>query len=93
LCLRYQRGVDGARQLQRDWDSLAGLVDPERFGHVRSLLAQQERDACTWRDACVLYFQQFSGRPIPAGVEKAEHTLDYYKASQLHYFPGTPSGK
>jgi len=93
LCLRYQQGVDGARQLQRDWDSLAGLVDPERFGHVRSLLAQQERDACTWRDACLLYFQQFSGRPIPAGVEKAEHTIDYYKAAQLHYFPGTPSGK
>jgi alpha-glucuronidase len=93
LCLRYQRGVDGARQLQRDWDSLAGLVDPERFAHVRSLLAQQEEDARAWRDSCVLYFQTFSKRPIPAGVEPAEHPLEYYKAAQLHYFPGTPSGK
>jgi alpha-glucuronidase len=93
LCLKYQEGVDGARQLQRDWNSLAGLVDPERFAHVRSLLEQQERDACEWRDACLLYFQGFSGRPLPAGVEKPEHTLDYYKAAQLHYFPGTPSGK
>ncbi len=93
LCLRYQRGVDGARQLQRDWDSLAGLVDPERFAHVRSLLAQQEADARAWRDSCVLYFQTFSRRPVPAGVEPAEHPLGYYEAVQLHYFPGTPSGK
>jgi alpha-glucuronidase len=93
LCLRYQRGVDSARQLQRDWDSLAGLVDPERFAHVRSLLALQEEDARAWRDSCVLYFQTFSKSPIPAGVEPAEHTLEYYKAVQLHYFPGTPSGK
>jgi alpha-glucuronidase len=93
LCLRYQRGVDGARQLQRDWDSLAGLVDAERFAHVRSLLALQEEDARAWRDSCVLYFQTFSRRPIPAGVEPAEHPLEYYEAVQLHYFPGTPSGK
>jgi alpha-glucuronidase len=93
LCLRYQLGVDGVRHLERDWDSLAGLVDAERFAHVRTLLAQQERDACVWRDACTLYFQQFSKRPIPAGVEPAEHPLEFYEAIQLHYFPGTPSGK
>jgi alpha-glucuronidase len=93
LCLRYQQGVDGVRHLERDWDSLAGLVDAERFAHVRSLLKQQERDACAWRDACILYFQSFSKQPIPAGVEPAEHPLEYYEAIQLHYFPGTPSGK
>jgi alpha-glucuronidase len=93
LCLRYQRGVDGVRQLQRDWDSLAGLVDGERFAHVQALLRRQERDAREWRDACLLYFQQFSKRPLPGGVEPPEHTLDYYEAVQLHYVPGTPSGK
>jgi alpha-glucuronidase len=93
LCLRYQLGVDGARHLERDWDSLAGLVDAERFAHVRALLGQQEKDACAWRDACILYFQQFSKLPIPSGVEPAEHPLDYYEAGQLHYFPGTPSAK
>ena len=60
---------------------------------MRSLLALQEEDARAWRDSCVLYFQTFSKRPIPAGVEPAEHPLEYYKAAQLHYFPGTPSGK
>jgi len=93
LCLRYQLGVDGVRHLERDWDSLAGLVDAERFAHVNALLGQQERDACTWRDACILYFQQFSRQPIPAGVEAAEHSLEYYEALQLNYFPGAPSGK
>jgi alpha-glucuronidase len=93
LCLRYQQGVDGVRQMERDWDSLAGLVDTERFAHVRDLLGQQEKDACVWRDACTLYFQQFSKEPIPAGVEPAAHPLQYYEDIQLHYFPGTPSGK
>ena len=32
---------------------------PERFEHVRALLAIQERDAVRWRDSCVLYFQSF----------------------------------
>jgi alpha-glucuronidase len=93
LCLRYQRGVDGVRQMERDWNSLASLIDAERFTHVRDLLAQQERDACVWRDACILYFQQFSKQPIPAGVEAAAHPLSYYESIQVHYFPGTPSGK
>ncbi len=93
LCCRYQLGVDGVRQLERDWASLAGLVDAERFTHVDSLLRRQEEDACTWRDACILYFQEFSKRPVPAGVEPPEHTLGYYEAVQLHYFPGTPSGR
>jgi alpha-glucuronidase len=69
------------------------LIDSERFAHVRDLLAQQERDACVWRDACILYFQQFSKQPIPPGVDPAAHDLAYYESIQLHYFPGTPSGK
>jgi len=93
LCLRYQQGVDGVRQMEREWDSVAGLVDSERYAHVRALLAQQERDACDWRDACTLYFQQFSRRPIPAGVEAAAHPLDYYEAVRLPYFPGTPRNR
>ena len=93
LCLRYQSGVDGVRELQRDWDSLAGLVDGERFAHVQALLRRQERDAREWHDACLLYFQKFSRRPLPAGVEPPEHNLEYYEAVQIHYAPGNPNGK
>ena len=56
-------------------------------------LAKAREIAREWRDACLLYFQQFSKRPLPGGVEPPEHTLDYYEAVQLHYVPGTPSGK
>jgi alpha-glucuronidase len=93
LCLHYQRGVDGVRRLQRDWDSLAGSVDAERFAHVRALLGRQEKDARGWRDSCLLYFQQFSKLPLPSGVEAPEHPLAYYESIQIHYVPGTPSGK
>jgi alpha-glucuronidase len=49
---------------------------------VAKKLALQERDAVWWRDACLLYFQTFSKRPLPAGVEPPQHTLqEYMKAS------------
>ena len=92
LCLHYQSGVERTRGLQGTWASLAGLIDQERFDHVRVLLSRQERDARGWRDACLQYFQTFSHRPLPAGVEPPEHPLQYYKDIQLHYVPGTPSG-
>ena len=88
LCLRYQQGVDEVRAMQRAWDSLRGRIDDERFTHVQQRLTRQEKDACEWRDACVLYFQQFSQRPIPAGVEPAAHSLDYYKSIVRRHMPG-----
>jgi alpha-glucuronidase len=89
LCLDYQLGVDDVRAMQKQWDSLEGAVDDERFHHVKSLLALQEREAREWRDACILYFQQFSRRPIPKGVEAPEHSLDYYESVRVHYVPGS----
>jgi alpha-glucuronidase len=91
LCLRYQQGVDEVRTMQREWDALAGHVDAERHTHVQALLRRQESDARDWRDACLLYFQQFSKRPLPAGVEAPAHDLEYYKAINLRYAPGHPS--
>jgi alpha-glucuronidase len=88
LCLRYQQGVDEVRVLQKDWNSLVGKVDAERFTEVKQRLARQELDARDWRDACLLYFQQFSQRPLPAGVEPAAHPLDYYQAIRLRNMPG-----
>ena len=93
FCMRYQRGVDTVRRWRRTWDSLAPFVDPETHTHVRDLLAIQERDACWWRDACLLYFQTFSRRPLPVGVEPPAHDLAYYRAIRLRWMPGNPSGK
>jgi alpha-glucuronidase len=88
LCLTYQRGVDEVRAEQREWASLKGRIDDERFTSVAQRLARQEKEAVTWRDACLLYFQQFAQRPFPAGVEPASHPLDYYLAQRLRNMPG-----
>jgi alpha-glucuronidase len=93
LCLDYQRGVDEVRSMQRQWGTLEGAVDEERFRHVSALLAIEERESREWRDACILYFQQFSRRPAPHGIEAPEHALDYYESVHLHYVPGAPNGK
>jgi alpha-glucuronidase len=88
LCLRYQQGVDEVRALRRDWESLRGRIDDELFTGVQQRLARQELDAIEWRDACLLYFQQFSRRPLPPGVEPAAHPLDHYVTQQLRNMPG-----
>jgi alpha-glucuronidase len=58
-------------------------VDAERHAEVAKKLAIQERDAVWWRDACLLYFQTFSKRPLPPGVERPQKTLEEYKARSL----------
>jgi alpha-glucuronidase len=83
LAFHYQHGVDGVRRMRKDWDALANAIDPERHAEVAKKLAIQEHDAVWWRDACLLYFQIFSHRPLPEGVEKPEHTLEEYKAKSL----------
>ena len=83
LALHYQRGVDWVRTTRKEWDALAGAIDPERHGEVAKKLAIQERDAIWWRDACLLYFQTFSKRPLPAGVEKPAKTLGGVQGKSL----------
>jgi alpha-glucuronidase len=88
LCLTYQKGVDEVRGLRRDWDSLKDRIDRERFVHVQQRLARQELEAINWRDACLQYFQSFSQRPFPAGVEPPARPLDFYRTKVLHNMPG-----
>jgi alpha-glucuronidase len=83
LALHYQRGVDWTRATRKEWDTLVSAIDPERHAEVAKKLALQERDAGWWRDACLIYFQTFSKRPLPAGVEKPVKTLEEYKAKSL----------
>jgi alpha-glucuronidase len=83
LALHYQRGVDWVRTTRKEWDTLAEAIDSERHREVAKKLAIQERDAVWWRDACLLYFQTFAKRPLPAGVEKPMKILEEYKATSL----------
>jgi alpha-glucuronidase len=88
LCQRYYRGAAEVGQMRQTWQAAQALVDAERFNHVKMLLLIQEKEARWWRDACVLYFQTFSGRAIPAGLEKPSHELDYYVKQDPKFVPG-----
>jgi alpha-glucuronidase len=88
LCDTYYSGVDSVRWLQRTWNKLEGKIDPERFNHVKMLLTIQEKESVLWRNSCILYFQTFSGKPIPEGLEKPEHPLAYYEKLAFPYAPG-----
>lgn len=90
LCHTYNQGVQAVWQMQQTWESLASYVDPGRFEHVRTLLKIQEQEARWWRDACLLYFQTFSGLPIPLEYEQPVKTLDYYRNLTHYYVPGIP---
>jgi alpha-glucuronidase len=85
LAMHYQRGVDWTRNTRRDWDTLAGVIDRERHEAVAKKLAIQERDAIWWRDSCLLYFQTFSNRPLPEGVERPQKSLGEYKVMSLEW--------
>ena len=88
MCFKYQEGINSVRWLQSEWEKTKDIVDNERYEIVKSLLLKQERDAKIWKDACILYFQTFSKRPIPEGVEKPENTLDYYRTYRYTDIPG-----
>lgn len=88
LCLSYQQGVDSVQWMQSKWKSLDGKIDPAIHAHVESLLKIQYNEAKWWRDACLLYFQQFSKKPLPKGVEKPAKTLEYYQGLEFPFAPG-----
>jgi alpha-glucuronidase len=75
LCCRYDAGVKQVRGFQTIWDKVQPYVDPERFALVQEKLRSQEQNAQLWKDACILYFQQFSHKPIPYDVERPVHAL------------------
>jgi alpha-glucuronidase len=83
LCRHYQRGVDAVRGMQRTWESVRPYIDEGRYQEVESKLKTQVRDAIWWKDACLLYFQQYARRPFPQDVEPAIHELNDLRQVQL----------
>ncbi|HEX8315343.1 MAG TPA: alpha-glucuronidase family glycosyl hydrolase, partial [Flavisolibacter sp.] len=88
MCYRYNTGVEAVKAMQKEWNSTKSFVDAERFQQVRQLLAIQEKEAVWWRNSCLLYFQTFSKMEIPAGYEKPDQTLEYYKSLSFPLAPG-----
>jgi len=88
ICDHYYRGTDAVKQMQKQWQGLKGSIDDQRFDHVSQLLQIQVNESVWWRNACLLYFQQFSKMPIPEKYEKPDKTLEYYQNLQFRYVPG-----
>ena len=83
LCHRYDNGVQQVKKFQKVWDQAEKYVDLQRFQEVQSLLKIQMRDAVWWKDACLLYFQEFSKLPIPYDIERPIHNLRSLQKVQL----------
>lgn len=83
LCHRYDRGVQQVRNFQKTWDAAEKHIDAERFRDVQSRLKTQVQDAVWWKDASLLYFQKFSGMPIPYNLERPVHELEELQKVRL----------
>lgn len=83
LCIAYQRGTDRVVEYQKTWQQSKPYIDPGIFADVEQRLMTQARDAQWWKDACILYFQEFSGMPIPTEVAPPVHTLSDMRTVDL----------
>ncbi len=88
MALKYQQGVDQVNGMISTWNNMIEFVDPEQHEEVQMLLNIQLKEAKWWRDACLLYFQTFSGKELPKGVEKPSKTLAEFKALKFPFAPG-----
>ena len=84
MCYTYDKGVNDVRGFQKIWDKAEPFIDAQRFAEVQSKLRIQARDAVWWKDACLLYFQTFSKRPIPYDIERPVHNLEDLKKIKLN---------
>lgn len=84
MCHRYDRGIKKVREYQKVWEDAKPYVNTERWEAVNAKLAIQESDARWWRDACVQYFGEFSGMPVPADVEQPQRPLEELKKIKLN---------
>jgi alpha-glucuronidase len=87
LCYRYYEGAEKVSEMKAVWNSLQGKIDDEIFSHVKQMLVIQKKEALWWRNACMLYFQTFSGLPIPAELEMPDKTLEYYESLEFPFAP------
>lgn len=75
LCHTYDKGVSTAQTYITTWESVKPYVDPDRYTQQLRHFQQQADDAWWWRDACLLYFQEFSKLPFPADSPAPKYEL------------------
>jgi alpha-glucuronidase len=85
--LHYQGG-DEAAGLVRQWETLDGLIDAERYNKTLGLLEYQAGHAVVWRDAVNRWFEKMSGIPDARG--RIDHDPDRMTAAQMQLDGYTP---
>ncbi len=85
LMSRYYEGVEDVKKMNDKWQTFKPIIDPEIFANVSGRLQIQEKEALWWRDACYLYFRDFSKMPLPAGLEMPNRTLEEVKKIEEIY--------
>ncbi len=88
MALKYQQGVNEVAEMKKTWKKVRKYVDEQRFNEVNMMLTIQHQDSKWWRDACLLYFQQFSKMKLPKGVQKPTKTLKEFKSLKFPFAPG-----
>jgi len=88
MALKYQEGVDQVKQMMETWENMKPFVDEQRYNNIKMLLEIQYKEAKWWRDACLLYFQEYSNMPLPESVEKPTQNLDYFQSLSFPFAPG-----
>ncbi|WP_417886728.1 alpha-glucuronidase family glycosyl hydrolase [Zunongwangia sp.] len=84
----YQKGVEQVEDMQKTWQKMQKYVNPQVFVKTNMLLNIQLKEAKQWRNACLLYFQQFSKMDFPDFIPEMTKDLNYYKSLKLPYAPG-----
>ena len=91
LCYSYDRGVRQANEFVKTWEAMKPYVPADRYEAQLQRFERQAKDAQWWRDACLLYFQQFSGMPLPPDSPAPQHTLkqlmDYHLNIDMYSAP------
>jgi alpha-glucuronidase len=98
--LHYE-GAEEAAGLVRQWETLDGRIDPERYEKTLSLLEYQAGHAIVWRDAVNRWFAKMSGIPDDQGridrdpnrITAAEMQLDGYTPVDVNPWETASGGK
>jgi alpha-glucuronidase len=77
----HYQGAADARRLVRQWESLRGRIDEQRYDEVLARLEYQADHAQVWRDAVCSWFLDKSGIPDARG--RAGHFPGRYEAESL----------
>ncbi|MGH9686028.1 MAG: alpha-glucuronidase family glycosyl hydrolase [Candidatus Acidiferrales bacterium] len=77
----HYEGVDRVKQYVREWESLRGLVDEQRYAFVLGRLKYQVGASIVWRDAVCNWFYRMSGIPDARG--RVGHYPDRTEAESM----------